>query len=827
MLFALLLLCIVLLVSCRQPAPALTKSAEISDDFKTEYVVGEALCPDGTLTISMGEDLTESIPITADMISGFDSSRVGEFVLTVKYKEYTATTLIRVSAVTATSIEVDAETMPSVVYERAAFPSTVTFTASMSDGTVREHVPVAAYMIGGFNSSLLGDQTISLSYLGATTILRLTVKKDVRIQISLIGARASYDVGDSLDVTGAHLDVLYESGKISPATLTENLVSGFHSEKGGDFVAKITYNGLVCDYPYTVVKYASSLSLIESTFPAELEKGAAFPTGAKATLTYDDGTTKEVSPTAENAPDFDVATAGEKVVTITVEGVDAKYSYTVLRSIKSAVPSGYTTAVKKGSAFDGLGEFLVEFEDGDRVNINFTDTARLTVSYDTTAVGDVEQAVIYRGRRYPFTVHVYDESAEYDVDHLEIAGVFPMIKQGDPINVTGVQVYIVYKYLEPTRVDLRADWVSATLPTDPIESDYVDVPVTIACFGVSYDEMTVRVLSAAYAERVTAVTPFGFRALYRVGETIDLENATLSVLYGGGYGADYGVPVLAGYITDFDTSVKAESKEMTVTYGGYAVIIPYRVIDDEEVNTVTDLTVSSFDPLLFAGDDLSRVSTEGAKVSVIYGYGYAVDEVPLTAEMLSGGPFSEAGTAAIRLTCLGATKDITVTVHPASDKTLVTDIAVPETVVAYVGTPPDLSLYMLEVTYGYGFSTGRIPLDSDGVTISDYLRSTVGTITVTVAYQGQTCSASVTFIAGDGENVLQSVALAADAKDEFTVGDELTDVSLVARYQNGRYERIVVTKQMASAFSTAATGNYEITISYGGLPVLYRYTVKE
>ena len=826
-LFAVLLLCVVLLFSCRQPSPALTKTAEISDNFKTEYVIGEALSPQGTLTIKMGDELSEEIPITEDMITGFDSSRAGEFVVTVRYKDYSATALIHVSAVTATSIEVDAETLPSVIYERAAFPSTVTFTAHMSDGTVQEHVPVAAYMLGSFNSTVIGVQTVSLSYLGASTVLRVTVKKDVRKAITLVGARARYGVGDALDVSGARLDVLYESGKVSGATLTENLVSGFHTDKGGNFVAKITYNDLECDYPYEVVKAAASLSLIKSTFPDELEKGAAFPAGAKATVIYDDGTTKEVAPTAADAPTFDVATAGEKSVLITVEGVQAEYRYTVLRSIKSALPSGYTSAVACGAVFDGLGEFLVEYEDGDRETINFTDTERLTIRYDTSKVGDVEQTVVYCGREYPFTVHVYDESEENDVDHIEIAGVFPMIKQGDPINVSGLQVYIVYKYLEPTRVDLREEWVEATLPEDPIETDYVEIPVTIRCFGVSYENMTVRVLSTAYAEKVTSVTPYGFRALYCVGETFDPENAALSVLYGGGYAADYSVPVLESYVTEFDTSVKAENKEMTVTFGDYAVKVAYRVIDEEEAATVTALDVSGFAPLLFVGDGLPEVSVDGATVSAIYGYGYRVDRVPMTAEMLSGGPFTEAGTAVIRLSYLGATKDIAVTVHPVADKTRVTGISVPETIVTYVGTTPDLSLYMLKLTYGYGYSSDKIPLDSDGVTISSYARTTVGTVAVTVTYQGLTCSAFVTFIAGDGENVLQSVVLAQESKDEFKVGDELSDVSLVARYQNGRYERITVTRQMAAAFSTETAGSYEITISYGGLPVLYRYTVKE
>ena len=80
------------------------KSCRIAGLAKTHYLVGEPLdLSDAVLEITYKEDVTSLIPITVDMVSGFDSSTLGECTLKVKYKD------------SVSGVDVEAETVIQIV----------------------------------------------------------------------------------------------------------------------------------------------------------------------------------------------------------------------------------------------------------------------------------------------------------------------------------------------------------------------------------------------------------------------------------------------------------------------------------------------------------------------------------------------------------------------------------------------------------------------------------------------------------------------------------------------------------------------------------------
>ena len=807
--------------SCKTGGGVGGRHASVTDEFKTDYYVGETLVVSGDLKIFYDETTFDLVPITADMISDFDTSLPGDVIVKVTYGDFVASVPIRVHPINAVSLIIDEGTFPTVIYEGNPFPTGATMTAVLSDGATVQNIPVTALMLGGFDSSVLGEQTVTVGYLGASVPVSVLIKRDSRVSIRLKNAKSDYAVGERLSVEGASLDVVYESGKVLSATLTPNLVFDFDTALGGAFTAKIRYNSLECDYPYTVTKAARTITIAENTLPTIFEKGDPFPSTGRATVVFDDGTSADIALTAENVPAFSTATQGDQSVQVVYSGASTTYAYFVYPEILSATPYGYTSAVLQGTAFDGLGKLIVLYEGDVREEIPFRGDDRLVVDYATVAEGDIEQKATFRGREYPFTVHVYSESERDAVDHIEVAGVFRPIKKGDPLDVTGLQVYIVYKYLAPELVDMQAAWASVEIPDDI--DDYVVAPVTISCFGVEY-ESSVRVLSVAYAERVTSLTASGFRLLYVVGDDLVTDGATLTAFYGGDYRVERDVAVQESYISGFSTQNAGEF-EMTVTYGGQSVSVPYRVIDSTEATLVTDLNVPSFDPLLFVGDSVQDIGVEGLSVIVTRGYGYSSETVPLSAEMLSGGPFAEAGRQEITLTYESGRKTVYVTVHPVSDKTVVTGIDVTGNVTAYVGSQPDYSQVALTVVYGYGYAQEDVPLSSSGVVIAPVQGDREGMVRTTVEYAGHTCGLFINFISGDGANVLQRVSVEEGSKTQFGVGEELGGVKLIAYYMNGSTEQVDVTPEMAPGFSTQETGNYSITISYGGKGAIYNYVV--
>ena len=810
-----------LLVACKTGGNL--HQASVTEDFKTEYFVGDSFEEAGGLKLYTDATTFSVIPVTEDMISDFDTSMPGEVIIKIKYGDFVATVPIHVYPLNALTLTLDEETLPAIIYQNHPFPSGVTLSALMSNGATVDNIPVTASMLGAFDSSQLGPQTVMVGYGGAMVNFTLTIKADQPVTLGLEGAKGTYAVRDSLSIDDASLNLLWESGDVSHPTLTTEMVSNFSTALGGSFAAKITYGDLQCDYNYFVQKQATAFSLNASTLPTIFEKGDAFPSGGTGVLDYDDGTSETVSLTAANAPTFSTVAAGDKTVDIVVSGLSDSYSYAVLPGIESATPYGFTPAVMKGTAFDGLGKLVVCYENDQQDDIPFKNDDRLRIDYSTTEEGDIAQTVTFRGRAYTFTVHVYPESERNAVDHLEIAGVFRPIKLGDPLDVTGVQVCVVYKYLSPVTADCDPAWASAQMPS-AIEGDREQLTVLISCFGAQ-TESSVTVLSTEYAARVTALSAAGFKTLYSVGDELSLENVTLTATLGGGYQTQSGIEPEASWITGFDPASAGE-KTMTLTYGEYALQIPYRVIDDADKTRVTDVDISGFTPLLFVGDDITDIDVSNYTLSLTLGYGFATSAAPLEAEMLSGGPFDSDGLREVVLTYDGVQKTLYVTVHPAEDKQRVTSIEASGSVTAYVGSQPDLSGVSLVLTYGYGYAADTIAITSAGVSIDAFQNDREGMVRATVRYADCSCGLFINFVSGEGSNVLQSVEIEAGSKTEFTKGESLSGVRLILRYRSGQ-DVVDVTTDMAPDFDTAQTGSYSITVSYGGKGAMYNYTVTE
>lgn len=822
---------VALLFACGRGKGGATYSLSVSDDFKSQYYVGESFVAGGTLTIKHSDGREESYPITADMVLGFDTSVADQVIVRITYGDYSTSYPIQVLAMTAATMELDQDTLPAVIYQNAAFPDGVTMSVNLSDGTT-ETVSVTSSMLANFDSSAIGKQNVSVTYLGKTLSFIVTIKQDVKTSISLLSAKTQYEVGDPLSTTGTSVAVLYESGKVTKVPFSADLLSGFSTELGGEFVATVTCESLTCEYRYIVNKVALSLELEEDTLPDLYEIGDPFPTGGYALLTYNDGTTQRVSLTSsDNAAAFTTETSGEKCVQIVHSGVSDEYTYTVLPAIESATPFGFTRVVLQGSEFDGFGELIVEYESGESETIDFSSSRLTIVKFDTETLGTVEQILRFRTREIPFSVVVYSEEERDSVERIELSGVIPPVKFGDPIDPSNLQVTIIYTYLDSATVYCKSEWISAELPEE-IEGDYQDLLVTVTYKGAS-EETQVRVLSEEYAATVTALRKEGvWQSLYLVGDELSLEDACLTAIYGDGYAVKQSIPLLAEYVEDFDTSTAGE-KTMTVRYDGAFFTVNYRVIDEDEAERVTSVALNGFDPLLFVGDTMEDLLKEGdpvPNVSLTYGYGYRSDWVPLELSMLSG-TLGE-GRCELTLTYQDVTAPVYVTVHAAQEKNMITSIQAPAIVQATLGSQPDFSAYTIGLVYGYGYEIRSIPMTTSGITVSEFSATKQGLQLISITYSTQektfTCSTFISFAYGSGENVLSRIEVTAGAEKVFTVDEELgEDVKIRVYYLSGTHEDITVTAEMIEGFSTKNVGVYETTIIYGDKSAPYAYTVVE
>ncbi len=222
---------------------------------KLSYAYGESLdISGGTIKSTYNNGDTAVIPLTAEMVSGFDSTAAGTKTLTVSYGGKTATFDITVAKAEITAIEVLA--LPA---KRSYFiGETLDVTggrikASYEDGT-SDIVDLTAAMVSGFDSAAAGTKTLTVSYGGKTATFDITVAKAeiTAIEMSALPAKRNYFIGETLDVTGGSIKVTYEDGKNNIVDLTVDMVSGFDSTAAGTMTLTVSYGGMTAGFNVVV-----------------------------------------------------------------------------------------------------------------------------------------------------------------------------------------------------------------------------------------------------------------------------------------------------------------------------------------------------------------------------------------------------------------------------------------------------------------------------------------------------------------------------------------------------------------------------------------------
>ena len=157
-------------------AKAVTGITIKSAPAKTEYVQGQSLDPTGAeITAAYNDGTAAEVPVTADMVSGFDPTKAGTQTLTVTYEGETVTFQVNVAAKAVTGITIkSAPANIDYVQGQSLDPTGAEITAAYNDGTAAE-VPVTADMVSGFDPTRVGTQTLIVTYKGETATFQVNV----------------------------------------------------------------------------------------------------------------------------------------------------------------------------------------------------------------------------------------------------------------------------------------------------------------------------------------------------------------------------------------------------------------------------------------------------------------------------------------------------------------------------------------------------------------------------------------------------------------------------------------------------------------------------
>lgn len=202
---------------------------------KIRYFVGEVFDSTGLIITAYYNDNT-SEQVTGYTLSSPDMSAYGSKTVTVTFDKKTVDFSILV--VDISGIEV--KTMPAKIeYPKGdSFDTTgLSILVKYTDGT--SETITAGFEVSGFDSSSVGEKTITVTYKTHTAAFKVLVYELQGIRIAHYPEKTYYRVGETFDPTGLVVVALRTDN--TEKEITDYTVSGFDSSKAGVKTITVSY----------------------------------------------------------------------------------------------------------------------------------------------------------------------------------------------------------------------------------------------------------------------------------------------------------------------------------------------------------------------------------------------------------------------------------------------------------------------------------------------------------------------------------------------------------------------------------------------------------
>lgn len=241
------------------------------------------------------------------------------------------------------------------------------------------------------------DMTYSDAYVTEISVSGLTV--------------TDYIAGDSLNLEGVKLAVMYSDGKIQNVDLSSEMLSGYDmSVPEENKSVKVTYGGV--STTFTVNVYDLNFNSVVLASPPNktlyVEGEKIYTDGASINVIYDGGKTVNVKVTDKMLEDYDNTRVGEQDVYISYHGYMLSFKVTF-----QAKTVGDITVLREpyqNSVFVGMGDKLdisgmrlkLIYDNGLTPEVNATDISELLKIYIAdSSVNTVVARVAYFAEDYP------------------------------------------------------------------------------------------------------------------------------------------------------------------------------------------------------------------------------------------------------------------------------------------------------------------------------------------------------------------------------------------------------------------------------------------
>ena len=851
------------------------KYISINGTPKTSYNVNESMETGLSIIVNRELGSAETITVTSDMVTGFDTTTEGSKTAIISYTENGVTKTTNLNYTVADSVTgITLKTKPSKTEYKYQEPLDITggkITVSKGSGT--QDIEVTEGMVSGYDKTTLGKQTITITYGGQTVTYEVTVKDYVTgiiVTPSVVTGKYNDELSKLINDNNITYVVTYaKAGARTPVVLTESMVAGYNKTNIAEQNLTVTYtdndvdsatNGQIFTAPLKITLNNATISISMKQQPSKTEYGYGDTidlSGGKITVIKENGDTEEkvltdsgvtVTEIDGSSIDLSKVTFGDdntttKNLKVTYDGKETSFTIKVINKVTkinmhTTPKTNYNVNDTLDLTTDGTtpGEILVTRQTGVAEVVKLTDSRVNVTGFDSS----VEHTNL--PLTVTFTENGVNQKATYNVDvkdtvtsvTLKVVPNKTEYKYNEELDVTGGKIEIT-KGSGTTTINLDSSMVSGYDKTTLGERT-----LTITYGGQT---VTYKVTVKDYVTGIT-VTPNTVTGKYNdeLSKLINDNNITYTVTYAKA-GAKTPVVLAESMVAGYNKTNIAE-QNLTVTYTDNDVDSATNgqsftaTLDVTLSNKITGITITApttnkynhGDSLNLAGGEIELTYADGttrtepitsAKITEVDGS--TLNMSPNASEY--GADYTLSKTLKIEYTKDGITGTVNYPITIVNDVKSI-DIHTTPTKVSYnVNETLDVTDGEIKVTRATG-TPEIIPMTNQMVTnFNSTKENTALKLNVEYTENGVTKTTDYTVSVKDS---VKKITLNTTPKTDYKYNDEIDVSTGVITVESGSGTKdIQVTESMITGYDKTQLGEQEITITYGGQTVTYKVTVKD
>ena len=219
---------------------------------KMVYNIGQKFNMDGMIIKAYYDNGTTEVVTGYSFSPAYFEQSGKKTEVTISYQNESITIDVEVTSTTLTEIKLVQAPDKTEYFEDDYFmPDGIIVMAYFDDDTEEE---IDNYNIDITEPLTTSDTQITLSYVGHSIIIDITVTaleiSDVMLYSEPL--KSEYLIGESLDLTGGALTLIYNNGKVEIIDITDDMITGFNNKQQGIQIITVVYSGTSVTFSITV-----------------------------------------------------------------------------------------------------------------------------------------------------------------------------------------------------------------------------------------------------------------------------------------------------------------------------------------------------------------------------------------------------------------------------------------------------------------------------------------------------------------------------------------------------------------------------------------------